>query len=119
MAEFSLSNPRPEIRNLKFIDLVGYLDMLMLEKNARLILTDSGGMQKEAYWFKVPCMTLRDETEWVETVEVGWNVVVGADEERIFNAVSTFRPPEHHPDLYGDGRAAERIVECLASHQLT
>jgi UDP-N-acetylglucosamine 2-epimerase len=104
-----------KIENLKLIEPVGYLDMLMLEQNARLILTDSGGMQKEAYFFAVPCVTLRPETEWVETVEAGWNVVVGADMARIIQAVRSFMIPSGvHPGLYGDGHAAGQIVQTLS-----
>jgi len=102
-------------RNLKIIEPIGYLDMLVLEKNARLILTDSGGMQKEAYFFGVPCITLRPETEWVETVETGWNVVAGADIPAIVEgyqrAVNSL--PTNRPNLYGDGRASEKIVSRL------
>jgi len=73
--------------SLKMISPVGYLDMLILEQNARAILTDSGGIQKEAYFFGVPCVTMRTETEWIETVEAGWNVAVGADRGKIVEAV--------------------------------
>jgi len=97
--------------NILAIEPVGYLDMLVLEENAISILTDSGGMQKEAYFMGVPCVTLRPETEWVETVEAGWNVVVGADREKIVNAVNSFKPHEKRPDLYGDGLAGEKILE--------
>jgi UDP-N-acetylglucosamine 2-epimerase len=106
--------------SLILIDPVSYLDMLLLEKNAKLILTDSGGVQKEAFILKVPCITLREETEWVETVEAGWNVLlVGADKERIMEAVDHFAPEKcaeaQERDLYGDGHASERIVGVLVS----
>nr|WP_205703841.1 UDP-N-acetylglucosamine 2-epimerase (non-hydrolyzing) [Candidatus Chloroploca sp. Khr17] len=100
--------------HVRLIEPVGYLDMLMLEQNARMILTDSGGMQKEAYFFAVPCITLRPETEWVETVEAGWNVVVGASKERI---ATTLRehiwPSSAPPSVFGDGQAALQSITVL------
>jgi len=109
-------------RKVRVIDPLPYLDMIMLERNARMILTDSGGVQKEAYWFAVPCVTLRDETEWVELVQAGCNRVVGADREAIVSAVANWeesgcRLPEGRPaDLYGDGRSAEKIVSVLSRY---
>lgn len=100
--------------NVRIIQPVGYLDMLILEQNARVILTDSGGIQKEAYFFNVPCLTLRPETEWIETVNSGWNTLVGTDPIYILSALK-FELPEQltHPDFFGDGHASKRIVELL------
>jgi UDP-GlcNAc3NAcA epimerase len=99
--------------NFKLIDPVGYLDMVRLEKGARIILTDSGGIQKEAYWLGVPCITLRNETEWVETVDTGWNKLVGAKQDDILEGVRAYKLPGARPPLYGDGEAAQRIVDVL------
>ncbi len=107
-------------RRVRLIDPVAYLDMLTLEKNSRMILTDSGGVQKEAYWFGVPCVTLRDETEWVELVTAGCNRIVGADTKSILAAVGDFEaagaglPEDRQEDLYGDGSSSQRIVRLLA-----
>ena len=103
--------------NVKLVEPVGYLDMLWLEKNARMILTDSGGVQKEAYWFATPCATLREETEWVETVESGWNVVVGIERERIMDSVRNFSIPASRPNLFGDGDASRKIVRLLENEK--
>ncbi|MGH9900474.1 MAG: non-hydrolyzing UDP-N-acetylglucosamine 2-epimerase [Pyrinomonadaceae bacterium] len=102
--------------NVRMIGPVSYLDMLVLEENAGMILTDSGGMQKEAFFFGVPCVTLRPETEWVETVEAGWNVVAGADARGIVRAArEKVWPSERPPQIFGDGAAASRIVNALVS----
>ena len=106
-AEFSLG------KNIKLVEPVGYLDMLWLEKNARMILTDSGGVQKEAYWLGVPCITLRSETEWVETVQTGWNFVAGVDRTKILSIVKKFSPPTSRPPLFGTGNASQQIVQRL------
>ena len=101
------------VENTRVIRPVGYLDMLMLEKNSRKVLTDSGGVQKEAYIFKVPCITLRDNTEWVETVEDGWNVLVGADEEKIVREANEFEPGNKQRNVFGEGDASGRIVKTI------
>ncbi len=100
-------------RHVKIIDPVGYFDFVALEQSARIILTDSGGIQKEAYWLHVPCITLRDETEWVETVASGWNVLTGARQNRIIDAVRSFKCPHEHLPLYGDGKAAMHCIQAI------
>lgn len=105
--------PLLEGSQVNMIEPLGYLDMVRLEQSARLILTDSGGIQKEAYWLKVPCITLREETEWVETVDAGWNCLAGSDPGKITDLVCNFRPPMSYPVLYGDGQASQRIIACL------
>lgn len=101
--------------SLTSIDPVGYLDMLMLQRHASIIFTDSGGIQKEACWLKVPCVTLREETEWVETIEAGVNRLVGADADRIRQTATEFlsQPPSFTVPLYGDGNAACYCVEAI------
>ncbi len=100
--------------NLRIIEPVGYLDMLILEQQARLILTDSGGMQKEAYFFKTPCLTLRQETEWVETVESGWNLLTGCEMENIVRGITLHKWPLSDPrPVFGDGNASVKIVNLL------
>jgi len=99
--------------HIQLVEPLGYFDMVALAGSARLILTDSGGLQKEAYWLGVPCITLRDETEWVETVKAGWNILAGADRERIVQTVRSFAPPNARPALYGDGSVSARCVELL------
>lgn len=99
--------------NVIAIDPVGYFDMLILERNARLIATDSGGVQREAYFHGIPCLTLRDDTEWVETVDVGWNLLVGANSERIISNWFDFSPPIERPAIFGDGHAGFRIASII------
>lgn len=100
-------------RNVRMIEPVGYLAMIQLEANAGCILTDSGGVQKEAYWAGVRCVTLRDETEWVETVGLGWNKLVGADTSAILDAVENWHPAGERAPVYGDGTSAEKISTIL------
>lgn len=102
--------------NLLLIDPVDYLDMLILEQNARMILTDSGGVQKEAFFFAVPCLTLRPETEWVETVRSGWNLLVGVDPEKISAGLQhTFPSADQRPAMFGNGHSAFAIAQILGN----
>jgi len=121
-----------ELPHLMMVEPVGFLDMIMLEASAGKILTDSGGVQKEAYYMRRPCITLRDETEWVETVDIGWNVICGADREKISGAIRHFdggdggdreragsgdtQEKEINDSPYGEGRAAEIIGESIGAY---
>ena len=100
-------------KHIKVIKPVGYWDMLILEKNAKKILTDSGGVQKEAYLLKVPCITLRENTEWIETVKEGWNVLVGTNKEKIIKAAYEFTSKHKQRNIFGSGKASKRIKEVL------
>lgn len=111
-----IENLKLDIQNLTIIDPVGYLEMVWLIDNCSLVMTDSGGLQKEAYFFAKPCMTLRDETEWVELVECEANTLVGADKEKILEAFKnnlTFNIENSKLDLYGGGEASENIIKTL------
>jgi UDP-N-acetylglucosamine 2-epimerase len=109
----ALGVDRSAIAGLHVVEPVGYLDMVRLESAARVIVTDSGGVQKEAYWLGVPCVTVRDETEWVETVDAGWNCLAGAETDAILAAIRGFRPSSPRPPLYGEGYSADDMVRVL------
>lgn len=100
--------------NVEVVEPLGYLDMAALVSRARVLVTDSGGLQKEAYWYGVPCVTARPSTEWVDTVRVGANVLVDDDPEALAAAVATAQMPEERPPLYGDGAASSRVAASLA-----
>ncbi len=110
-----LSQFMAQAKNIRVIEPVSYINMVQLEKHAFRILTDSGGVQKEAYFHGVPCITLRHETEWIETVEAGWNVLTGTDTQRILSAYDTPFRKEKIAE-YGTGRAAEEIVDLLCQN---
>ncbi len=95
---------------------LSYIDTVTMLSEATALITDSGGMQKEAYFFGVPCVTLREETEWMETVELGWNQLVGSETARILAAIEAIKRPSDRPDVYGDGHAAEVIVQVIERH---
>jgi UDP-N-acetylglucosamine 2-epimerase len=101
--------------HVRLLEPLGYLDFAALASQARVIVTDSGGLQKEAYWYGVPCVTMRPSTEWVDTVALGANTLVDDDPEQLVAAVGRARIPDERPPLYGDGRASVRIAELLAS----
>jgi len=113
LREFNLYKRIRASSNVKLIGPLGYLDFINLERNANKIITDSGGVQKEAYLLGIPCITLRDRTEWIETVREGWNILVDVDVDGIVDGVSKFNPEKPRKQIFGKGKASERIVEIL------
>ncbi len=109
---FSLLEQLQSAPQVRLVPPLGYVELTALMCNARAVLTDSGGLQKEAYLAGVPCITLRPNTEWTETVENGWNVLVDLDRDRALAALGR-EPPPIRPELYGDGHAGERVVAAL------
>jgi UDP-GlcNAc3NAcA epimerase len=107
------------LESITILEPVSYLEMQRLEMGAKVILTDSGGMQKEAFFHRVPCITLRDETEWIETVDLGWNQLVGSDQENLLSAFNNLKDPlaDTFIPVYGNGDAATKCVEYLVGSQ--
>jgi UDP-GlcNAc3NAcA epimerase len=103
--------------NIRIIEPMGYLEMLKLTMGAHKVITDSGGLQKEAYFLGRPCITIRTETEWVETLHDGWNVITGSNPERILKAVTAPPPTANRGNQFGDGKAAEKIANYLLNQR--
>lgn len=116
IATFGLDTILKESNNIEIVEPISYLEMLLLEKHAKAIVTDSGGVQKEAYFSKVPCITLRDQTEWIETIETEWNRLVNPLEENLAEKLSNLKPGRPITDLYGDGEAAKKIIGIMKEH---
>ncbi|WP_330631904.1 non-hydrolyzing UDP-N-acetylglucosamine 2-epimerase [Halocatena halophila] len=113
LTEYGLYGAATE--QLQIVDPVGYLDFVHLLDGARLVATDSGGVQREAFHLDVPCVTMRDETEWTKTIDCGWNTLVGADRDRIATAVAEMVPPRSKPQPYGNGNAANLVAEVITN----
>lgn len=113
LKKYNLDKAITKTPQIRLIDPVGFLEVIILENNAKLILTDSGGVQKEAYLDRVPCLTLRNETEWIETVKSGWNQLVGTDINKIVKQAKKFSKPKYHPNFLGDGQAYLKIAKII------
>jgi UDP-N-acetylglucosamine 2-epimerase (non-hydrolysing) len=113
LIKYGLMDGLARARNVKVVEPLGYMNMICLEKNACKIITDSGGIQKESYFFKVPCLTLRDNTEWSETLNNRWNILVGTDPERIIAEAHNNKSPGRYVNYYGDGNTSTKIIEVL------
>lgn len=104
--------------NIIFVNPLKFSYNLALQKNSKAILTDSGGIQKEAYWLRVPCITFRNSTEWPEIVETGWNVLIEYDRSLVRNWLKNYTKPKSHPDFYGTGNASQKTVSILKKYLL-
>jgi len=102
--------------NISIIEPLGYLDFIFLQKHSEKIITDSGGIQKEAYLNGIPCITIRPETEWIETVKAGWNVLVGDKKDQLIDNCLHFKPSHNRPRYFGDGNSSKKIISILESH---
>lgn len=102
--------------NISIIEPLGYLDFIFLQKHSEKIITDSGGIQKEAYLNGIPCITIRPETEWIETVKAGWNVLVGDKMDQLIENCLHFKPSQNRPRYFGDGDSSKKIISILESH---
>jgi UDP-GlcNAc3NAcA epimerase len=102
--------------NISIIEPLGYLDFIFLQKHSEKIITDSGGIQKEAYLNGIPCITIRPETEWIETVKAGWNVLVGDKKDQLIENCLHFKPSHNRPRYFGDGDSSKKIISILESH---
>ena len=109
IAEYDIVLPK----NIKTTPPVGYLEMTSLIVRASHVITDSGGLQKEAYWAQTPCITMRTETEWVETLEGNWNQLIGENPNHLITAISSNTSSPHNPQLYGDGNASDNIADII------
>lgn len=116
LKKYRLDNKIKRSKNVLSIKPVGYLDMLKLERNAKKILTDSGGIQKEAYFLKVPCITLRDETEWVETIKDQWNILVRANKDKMLRAIQNFKSSKKQHSYFGRGKANIKISKIVSKY---
>lgn len=105
-------------KNVKVIDPVGYLEFIDLLLNSKKVVTDSGGVQKEAYILSIPCITIRENTEWVETLEEGWNVLAGLNTKKIINYVTDWHPAKKQMPIFGDGKASEIIINEIEKYLL-
>jgi UDP-GlcNAc3NAcA epimerase len=113
---FGLNSILENAPKIEIIEPLSYLEMLLLEKHAKVIVTDSGGVQKEAYFAKVPCVTLRDQTEWTETIEAGWNQLVNPLTDNLPEILANVESGKPIENLYGDGEAAKKIIAIMKSH---